>query len=447
MLSLANYRLAVTCGLLLAAVLGCGRRKSRGNDRGRKVIRVEGSDTMVNIAQAWAERYQRRHPEISVQVLGGGSGVGIASLIDGNCDLADTSRKMKPKRDPTGQGRTAAASPKEIIVGYDALAIYVHTDNPLDSISMEELAEIYGDDGKIDQLVAAGREARASWRSDDHARQPPEQFGHLRLFPRGRAGAAAGTIKLGSIDQSGSKDVVALVSRTPTAIGYSGMGYATPEVKMLKVSRRRGEPGVAPTVENACNDPIPSPGRCRSTSSASRPEPSRSTSIGFSRRRARRWCWKSGYVPVDPHDVTLRSQSPTMWHSRPRLCKQPRRTAERRLCHKRATCCALRSTGPSRPSNGSSGCAAGVRSCLCSPSSSSSSASRAGAVRQGEPGRVLHQHAMAPDSEVRPAVRHPCLAGGHALGHGAGHGAGRAAGAGRGRLHLRILRRQTQGDA
>ena len=63
--------------------------------------------------------------------------------------------------------------------------------------------------------------------------------------------------KLGSIDQSGSKDVVALVSRTPSAIGYSGMGYATPDVKMLKVSKQRGEPGVAPTVENARNGSYP----------------------------------------------------------------------------------------------------------------------------------------------------------------------------------------------
>jgi len=63
--------------------------------------------------------------------------------------------------------------------------------------------------------------------------------------------------KLGSIDQSGSKDVVALVSRTPSAIGYSGMGYSTPEVKMLKVSRRRGQPGAAPTVENAKNGSYP----------------------------------------------------------------------------------------------------------------------------------------------------------------------------------------------
>jgi phosphate transport system substrate-binding protein len=63
--------------------------------------------------------------------------------------------------------------------------------------------------------------------------------------------------KLGSIDQSGSKDVVALVSKTPGAIGYSGMGYATPEVKMLRISKKKGDPGVAPTVENAVSGAYP----------------------------------------------------------------------------------------------------------------------------------------------------------------------------------------------
>ena len=113
---------------------------------GETIIRVEGSDTMVNVAQAWAENYNKLHPEISVQVLGGGSGVGIASLIDGNCDMANTSRKMKDDEIARAKANQGAA-PIEHIVGYDALAIYVHKDNPIESISLEELAEIYGDGG------------------------------------------------------------------------------------------------------------------------------------------------------------------------------------------------------------------------------------------------------------------------------------------------------------
>ena len=80
---------------------------------------------MVNVAQAWAEQYQRKHPDVSVQVLGGGSGVGIASLIDGICDLANTSRKMKPDEIKAARDRHQGIEPREIIVGKDALAIYV----------------------------------------------------------------------------------------------------------------------------------------------------------------------------------------------------------------------------------------------------------------------------------------------------------------------------------
>ena len=77
--------------VLFFIVLGCGKSSLSAQ---KTIIRVEGSDTMVNVAQAWAEQYHQKHPTVSVQVLGGGSGVGIASLIDGNCDLANTSRKM-----------------------------------------------------------------------------------------------------------------------------------------------------------------------------------------------------------------------------------------------------------------------------------------------------------------------------------------------------------------
>jgi phosphate transport system substrate-binding protein len=224
--------------------LGCGGKRSA-----EAAIRNEGSDTMVNLAQAWAEEYHRVAPGVSVQVLGGGSGVGIASLIDGNCDLANTSRKMKPDEIKAALEHRGH-EPKEFIVGYDALAIYVHKRNPLESISIEELAELYGEGGHITRWSQLG--------------VPPDALGTDQIIRVNRQ-SSSGTyvyfreailgkhrdLALGSVDANGSKDAVSLVSRTPAAIGYSGMGYATDEVKLLKVSRKRGRPGVAPTVENA----------------------------------------------------------------------------------------------------------------------------------------------------------------------------------------------------
>jgi len=210
---------------------------------------------MVNLAQAWAETYNLKHPQVSVQVLGGGSGVGLASLIDGNCDLANSSRPIKA--DEIEKVEAAhGAKPVEFVVGYDALAIYVHRANPLESISLEQLAEIYGWDGSITRWSQVDPQHR--WDRRDRIVRVSRQAGcGTYAYFREAVLGKKRDYKLGSVDQSGSKAVVALVSRTPSAIGYSGMGYKTPEVKTLSVAKHTGEPGVAPTSANAANGSYP----------------------------------------------------------------------------------------------------------------------------------------------------------------------------------------------
>jgi ABC-type phosphate transport system substrate-binding protein len=115
---------------------------------GKSTVKVSGSDTMVNLAQKWAEEYMKKYPDVSVQVSGGGSGVGIGQLTDGVVDIANASRKMKPGEQATAQAKNGVA-PKEFFVGQDALGVYVHKDNPLTSISVEEISEIYGEGGTI----------------------------------------------------------------------------------------------------------------------------------------------------------------------------------------------------------------------------------------------------------------------------------------------------------
>jgi len=210
---------------------------------------------MVNVAQAWAETYNLKHPEVSVQVLGGGSGVGIASLIDGNCDLANSSRTIKA--DEIQKVEAAhGAKPKQFVVGYDALAMYVHKANPVDTVSLDQLAEIYGWDGTITRWSQVASEHR--WGERDTIVRVSRQAGcgTYSYFREAVLGKER-DYKLGSVDQSGSKAVVALVSKTPNAIGYSGMGYQTPEVKMLRVAKGTGQPGVAPTPANAKNGSYP----------------------------------------------------------------------------------------------------------------------------------------------------------------------------------------------
>jgi phosphate transport system substrate-binding protein len=245
---------ALGLALALIPLLAGGGCGSGEGSAPATILRVEGSDTMVNIAQAWAERYHQKHPDVSVQVLGGGSGVGIASLISGNCDLANTSRKMTEKElgEVRARHRQTAV---EHIVGFDALGVYVHPRNPLDSITIEELAEIYGEEGELtrwsqlgvpegvfnDEIVRIGRQNSSG---------TYEYFRNVILGKKR-------DFKLGSVDANGSKDVVALVSRYPSAIGYSGMGYQTAEVKMLKIAKRRGSPAIAPTAANALQGTYP----------------------------------------------------------------------------------------------------------------------------------------------------------------------------------------------
>jgi phosphate transport system substrate-binding protein len=241
----------LAAGLLVALPAGCGS----GNGRDAPPIRVEGSDTMVNIAQAWAENYHREHPSVSVQVLGGGSGVGIASLIAGNCDMANASREMNSKEIQEATTRHGRPPDPPYIVGYDALAVYVHKDNPLDTISIDQLAGIFGQDGTITQWSQL--DVAVPGGSDKIVRVCRQNSSGTYAYFREAVLGKERDYKLGSCDANGSKDVVALISRTPSAIGYSGMGYAMPGVKMLNLSRHTGQPGVAPTLANATNRTYP----------------------------------------------------------------------------------------------------------------------------------------------------------------------------------------------
>jgi phosphate transport system substrate-binding protein len=228
---------------------GCGPSPSGdGGEAGSKVtIQNKGSDTMVNLAQAWAEEYRKVAPDVSVEVSGGGSGVGIAALAKGTIDIANASRNMKPEEIETAKKNTGK-EPKEIIVGHDALAIYVHKDNPLNEITIDQIAQIYAEGGTITKWADLGVQVPGT-SDQDIVRVSRQSSSGTYEFLREHV-LHNKDYKLGSRDMNGSKEVVELVSSTPTAIGYSGMGYATPAVKMLKVKKTAGDPAYEPSVAN-----------------------------------------------------------------------------------------------------------------------------------------------------------------------------------------------------
>jgi phosphate transport system substrate-binding protein len=141
------------------------------------------------------------------------------------------------------------------MVGYDALSVYVNKNNPLNEISIEELGEIYREGGKIDNWSALGVKLPSG--SDKIVRVSRQNNSGTYHYFRELVVGKKTDFKLGSRDMNGSKDVVELVARTPSAIGYAGMGYATPQVKTLKISKKKGETAIAPSIETTLNKTYP----------------------------------------------------------------------------------------------------------------------------------------------------------------------------------------------
>jgi phosphate transport system substrate-binding protein len=251
---LARLRFAIFAMSVVLASLSVGAcsRGSRSNDG---TIRITGSDTMVNLAQSWAEAYRTNHPDISPQVKGGGSGVGIAALCAGKIDVATASRAMKPKEIELAKKNTGK-EPKQFVVGRDALAIYINKQNPMESISLGELAEIYGEDGTITRWEEMGVQNAACGDGKVIPVSRQNSSGTYAYFKEAVLGEKR-EYRQGISAQSGSSDVVTLVSHTPCAIGYSGMGYRTAEIKVLKISKEKGQPGVEPTLATALDDSYP----------------------------------------------------------------------------------------------------------------------------------------------------------------------------------------------
>jgi phosphate transport system substrate-binding protein len=235
----------VSLGCIALALAGC----SGGERAQRTVVQNKGSDTMVNLAQAWAETYRRVNPDVAIAVSGGGSGTGIAALINGTVDLANASRDIKPEEQESirkANGKPAV----EHVVAFDAVVFYVHADNPLSGLTLDQLACIYGEGGECETWTQVGAEVPGC-AGQSIIRVSRQSNSGTYEFVRDHVLGKERDFKLGSRDMQGSKDVVDLVEHTPCAIGYSGIGYATQNVKALCVSNKQGEPCVAPSVEAA----------------------------------------------------------------------------------------------------------------------------------------------------------------------------------------------------
>lgn len=258
--SLSNW--GVRAGTLMATgtlllLTGCGRHDSSAGGGKKQAIANIGSDTMVNLAIAWADAYAKVDPTVSVEVNGGGSGQGVAALINNSCDIANCSRKFEEKEIADFDAKHPGKEPKEFMVGYDALSVFVHKDNPLTEISIEELQQMYSKDGKIAKWSDLGVSNIPGAKGDEIILVSRQNNSGTYHYFREAIVGKKNEMRLGTVDMNGSKDVVDLISKTPNAIGYSGMGYATPAVKHLKISKKKGDKAVEPTIATTLDKSYP----------------------------------------------------------------------------------------------------------------------------------------------------------------------------------------------
>jgi len=220
----------------------------------RTLIQNKGSDTLVNVAQAWAESYQKVNADVAVAVSGGGSGTGIAAMINGTVDIANASRSMKDKEIKLAQSH--GHDPIEHTVGFDALAVFVSMDNPAKSMSISQLKEIFGRDGKVTKWSELGITIPGCKSDKIVVVSRQNNSGTYAYFRKAVLGKK-GKYRMGTLDMHGSKDVVDLVEKTSCAIGYSGLAYATDHVRMMCVSKDDGGACVEPSVATASDSSYP----------------------------------------------------------------------------------------------------------------------------------------------------------------------------------------------
>ncbi len=237
--------------LTALALAGCGGSSPNGNQPTAIVsatIVNTGSDTMVNLALAWAESYQASHPEVRISVTGGGSGTGIAALINGTVDIANASRRIKPEE--TSEAQANSVDPVELVVARDAIAIIVNTNNPVDHLTIDQLSDIYS--GVINNWAEVGGEDRPIVRLSRETNSGTHVYFLEQVVRRGDSQDttlfAPETLLLPS-----SEGISAEVRQNPNAIGYDGLGYVTPDLKVVAVARHasgRFEVPSAATVES-----------------------------------------------------------------------------------------------------------------------------------------------------------------------------------------------------
>ena len=204
----------------------------------------KGSDTIVNLALAWAEEYQKQHADIRISVTGGGSGIGLAALINQTTDIANASRAIKPEE--IDLAKQNGFEPKEFIIARDAIAVIVNPHNPVNQLTLRQISLIY--QGKINNWKEIGGEDRPIVRLSRETNSGTHVF-FLETVVRMGSKTDKSLFSPNTLLLPSSEGIIAEVSSNPNAIGYDGLGYIVPSVKTLGIAKREGADYIQPSVE------------------------------------------------------------------------------------------------------------------------------------------------------------------------------------------------------
>ncbi len=215
-------------------------------------IENKGSDTIVNLALAWAEQYQSEHADVLISVTGGGSGTGIASLLNGTVDIANASRQISPEE--IADAKSKGIDPVEFVVARDAIAVIVNPENPVSHLTLQQISDIYS--GKINNWREVGGDDRPIVRLSRETNSGTHVYfleTVLRLGDKNNKTLfSTDTLLLPA-----SEGIIYEIRQNPNAIGYDGLGYVPSDLKKVAVAENASGPFVLPSAETANNDTYP----------------------------------------------------------------------------------------------------------------------------------------------------------------------------------------------
>jgi phosphate transport system substrate-binding protein len=246
---------AICMAVLTAGCAGLGHAGGAGSSSagsGGKAIENKGSDTLVNLALAWAEEYMGIHPDVRISVTGGGSGTGIAAMINGTVDIANASRAMK--QEEIDAARKNGIEPIEWVVARDAIAVVVHPTNPVDGLTLQQISDIFT--GKTGNWLEVGGEDRPIVLLSRESNSGTHVYFLEHVVRMGQSDSEL-LFSPDTLLMPSSEGISAEVRQNPNAIGYDGLGYVTDDQKMIGVAMDEASPYVLPSVQTVNNGAYP----------------------------------------------------------------------------------------------------------------------------------------------------------------------------------------------